>query len=78
MLCTLLLGWQDPQFLYSRDLTPLYPTGLFPTAFFLWKQFLVLIPETGYINDERRLSSMIRYGDKKCSICPSVLAIMII
>jgi len=54
---------QDPQFLYSRDLTPLYPTGLFPTAFFLWKQFLVLIPETGYINDERRLSSMIRVHD---------------
>ena len=45
-------GWkecQNPRYLYSYDMSKLYPTGLFPTAFFLWKKYLVLMPETGYI-----------------------------
>jgi len=54
---------QNPTFLYSHDLSTTYPTGLFPTSFFLWKRYLVLMPETGYIQDERKLSSMIRVHD---------------
>ena len=54
---------QDPQFLYSHDMMPLYPTGLFPTSFFLWKNFLILMPETGYIPSQRTFTSMIRVHD---------------
>ena len=54
---------QNPAFLYSHDLLPLYPTGLFPTSFFLWKNFLVLMPETSYIKDRRQFTSMIRVHD---------------
>lgn len=55
---------QNPVFQYSHSLTPLYPTGLFPTAFFLWGKYLVLMPETaGYIPEERSLTSMIRTHD---------------
>jgi len=54
---------QNPSFLYSHDLSSTYPTGLFPTSFFLWKRYLVLMPETGYIQEERQLTSMIRVHD---------------
>jgi len=54
---------QNPQFLYSHDLLPLYPTGLFPTSFFLYKNFLVLMPETGYSQNKREFTSMIRVHD---------------
>lgn len=54
---------QNPEFMYSFDLRPLYPTGLFPTAFFLHKNFLVMMPETGYIREEKKLRSMIRVHD---------------
>ena len=54
---------QNPQFLYSHDLLPQYPTGLFPTSFFLWKSFLVLMPETSYIRDRKMFTSMIRVHD---------------
>ena len=40
---------QNPKFLYNFDLYELYPQGLFPTAFFLWKHYLVLMPDTGYL-----------------------------
>ena len=30
-------------FFSSKDLKPLYPTGLFPTAFFLHKNLLVIL-----------------------------------
>ena len=54
---------QDPQFLYSHDMLKLYPTGLFPTSFYLWKNFMVLMPETGYIANARTFTSMIRVHD---------------
>ena len=54
---------QKPKFLYSHDLLPLYPTGLFPTSFFLWKSYLVLMPETSYIRDRKLFTSMIRVHD---------------
>ena len=31
---------QNPEFLYNYDLYNIYPQGLFPTAFFLWKHYL--------------------------------------
>ena len=54
---------QNPQFLYNYDLFPLYPRGLFPTAFFLWKHYLVLMPDTAYIHEDQILTSMIRVHD---------------
>ena len=42
-----------------------YFQGLFPTAFFLWKHYLVLMPDTGYFRDEMILTSMIRVHDLK-------------
>lgn len=57
---------QNPVFRYSHSLGHLYPTGLFPTAFFLWDKYLVMMPETsnlGFINEERKVSSMIRTHD---------------
>ena len=51
---------QNPEFLYNYDLYPLYPRGLFPTAFFLWKHYLVLMPDTAYIHEDQILTSMIR------------------
>ena len=53
---------RDPVFLYSVDLAPFYPTGLFPTAFFLYKQYLVLMPET-VRTEQSRTRSMIRVHD---------------
>ena len=38
---------QQPEFMYNFDLYDQYPRGLFPTAFFLWKHYLVLMPDTG-------------------------------
>ena len=54
---------QQPRFLYSKDMMPLYPTGLFPTAFFLYKQFLVLMPDTAGISSTSTFTSMIRVHD---------------
>jgi len=49
--------------LYNFDLYELYPQGLFPTAFFLWKHYLVLMPDTGYLRDDLVFTSMIRVHD---------------
>jgi len=54
---------QNPTFLYSYDLLQKYPTGLFPTSFYLWKNFMVLMPETGYIPNARTFTSVIRVHD---------------
>lgn len=55
---------QSPSFLYSFDLSPLYPTGLFPTSFFLWKKYFVLMPENGHLKQSKHLlKSMIRVHD---------------
>ena len=54
---------QKPKFLYSHDLLPLYPTGLFPTSFFLHKNYLVLMPDTSYNQTQRTFRSMLRVHD---------------
>ena len=55
---------QAPSFLYSFDLSSLYPTGLFPTSFFLWKHYFVLMPENGHLKQKKQLlRSMIRVHD---------------
>lgn len=59
-------GWkecQNPKFLYSHSFQEDYPTGLYPTAFFLWKKYLVLMPEVDCSRDERMVRSMIRVHD---------------
>ncbi len=41
-------GWQEcqrPRFLYTKDLAGMYPGGVFPTAFFLHRSYLVLMPD---------------------------------
>jgi len=54
---------KEPKFLYSRNLMDLYPTGLFPTAFFLYKNFLVLMPDTAGISTSNTFTSLIRVHD---------------
>ena len=54
---------QNPKFLYNFDLFEMYPQGLFPTAFFLWKHYLVLMPDTGYVRENQVFTSMIRVHD---------------
>lgn len=54
---------QNPKFLYSYDMFPLYPTGLFPTAFFMHKNYLVLMPETCHILEGTQTKTMIRVHD---------------
>ena len=55
---------QAPKFLYSFDLSSLYPAGLFPTSFFLWKHYFVLMPENGHLKQKKQLlRSMIRVHD---------------
>ena len=54
---------RKPKFLYNHDFFQEYPNGLFPTAFFLWKNYLVLMPDTGYMLEDRLLTSMIRAHD---------------
>ena len=49
--------------MYNYDLFDLYPHGLFPTAFFLWKHYLVMMPDTGYVREDLVLTSMIRIHD---------------
>jgi len=57
---------QQPEFMYNFDLYDQYPRGLFPTAFFLWKHYLVLMPDTGYAREDMTpLTSMIRIHDLK-------------
>lgn len=58
-------GWEEcqrPTFLYSHNLYKEYPTGLFPTAFFLWRSYLVIMPDTRS-RDDGALRSMIRVHD---------------
>ena len=52
--------YQNPQYLNKYDLLPLYPLGLYPSSFFLFKNFMVLMPETGYQVSKRQFTSMIR------------------
>ena len=54
---------QKPRFLYSHSLHKEYPTGLFPTAFFLWQSYLVLIPDTRPSGASQALRSVIRVHD---------------
>ena len=55
---------QAPRFLSSYDLSSLYPSGLFPTSFFLWKHYFVLMPENGHLKQKKQeLRSMIRVHD---------------
>jgi len=58
---------QNPEFLYHHSLTPTYSGGLFPTAYFMWKQYFVLMPDTGVLGmaEERKMTSMIRTHDLK-------------
>ena len=61
--------WKDGQeleFMYSYDMYDQYPWGFYDTAFFLWKHFLVLMPDT-YSAQEGLdpPTSMIRIHDLK-------------
>ena len=48
------------------DLYHQYPRGFFPTAFFLWKHYFVLMPDTaGFEENLTPLTSMIRIHDLK-------------
>ena len=48
---------------YSHSLHKEYPTGLFPTAFFLWQSYLVLMPDTRHSGESQALRSVIRVHD---------------
>ena len=54
---------QKPRFFYSYSFQQEYPSGLFPTAFFLWQSYLVLMPETRISRESQSLRSMIRVHD---------------
>ena len=54
---------QKPRYLYSYSLQKEYPTGLFPTAFFLWQSYLVLMPDTRHSRESQKLRSVIRVHD---------------
>lgn len=56
-------GWnecQNPRFLYTHSFKDTYATGFSSTAFFLWKNYLVLMPDTECLADSRSVRSMIR------------------
>ena len=58
--------WQEcqkPVFLYSHNLLPSYPSSLFPTSFFMHKNFFVLMPDTGFSYDKNKFTSMVRVHD---------------
>jgi len=52
-----------PKFLYSKNWKNIYPTGLFHTAFFLHKQYLILLPDVAGISTATNLTSLIRVHD---------------
>ena len=54
---------QKPRFFYSYSFQEKYPTGLFPTAFFLWQSYLVLMPDTRHLMGSQTLRSIIRVHD---------------
>lgn len=54
---------QNPVFLYSKDLYSQYPTGLFPTAFFVSKSYFVLMPNPVVDGGLETVRSMIRVHD---------------
>ena len=57
---------QQPEFMYSYDMYNQYPRGLYPTAFFLWKHYLVLMPDACSAQEGLDpLTSMIRIHDLK-------------
>ncbi len=49
--------------MYCYDLLDLYPRGLFLTAFFLYKHYLVLMPDPGNAHEDAVFTSMIRVHD---------------
>lgn len=58
------LSGPAPAFLYSKDILSLYQGGLFPTALFIWKNYLVLMPQSVPCCDqELHVVSMIRVHD---------------
>jgi len=54
---------QNPKFLYSVNLLPVFEAGLSMHASFIYKKYLVLIPESMYTEDGTRLRSMVRAYD---------------
>ena len=54
---------QQPEFLYSHNLLPIYPKSLFSTSFFLFKNFFVLMPDTGLNTSQKKFTSMLRVHD---------------
>ena len=50
-------------FLYSYNLLPAYPSSLFPTSFFMHKNYFVLMPDTGFSHDKKKFTSMVRVHD---------------
>ena len=58
--------WQKcpkPVFLYYRDLLPTYPRKLMSESCYIHKNFLVFIPDTDYINQSNKSTSMVRVHD---------------
>ena len=54
---------RNPVFLYREDLLPTYLKDLSPTSFFMYKNFFVLMPETGFSRNQKKFTSMVRVHD---------------
>ena len=52
---------QNPEFLYRQNIDDLNPARFFHTAFFIWKQYLVLMPDA--VTRDSIFTSIIRVYD---------------
>ena len=54
---------QNPKFRYVFPMYDLYPEGVSPMAFFLWKKYIVLMPNEGHERNSSLLRALIRVHD---------------
>ena len=57
------MEYQNPKYLYTINFIETYPNGFSDTAFFLWKNFLVLMPDIVVWTEGQSFTSMIRVHD---------------
>ena len=57
------MEYQNPKYLYTIDFIKTYPTNISHYALFLWKRYLVLMPDTVVWTEGQSFTSMIRVHD---------------
>ena len=57
------MEYQNPEYLYTINFIETYPNGFHVTGLFLWKRYLVLMPDIVVWTEGQSFTSMIRVHD---------------